>query len=325
MSDRLDRATSDTFLRRPGRTFFGAPAVEDVDRLEAQVGFLGIPYDQGTIIPFIRSGSFAGPALVRDTRTRLRETRPDGTSAGWFDIETERQHLEGRLADCGDVLVGGGDSSLNLARITEAARRIAARGALVAAVGGDHSVSFPVGRGVSAVYEAVDVVHIDAHADFADTVYGSKFSHGSNLRRLSELPGVEAVAALGLRSVDRDQYDDMKRLGVRWASTRAILEEGPAAVVERTVRPTANIYVSIDIDVLDGGLVPGTTLPEPGGLVYRQLRDLLAAIATRGRIVGFDIVETSGAQHDLNTSMTTAWLIVHFLTAIFADGGSRAG
>ncbi len=91
-------------------------------------------------------------------------------------------------------------------------------------------------------------------------------------------------------------------------------------MVERTVRPTKNIYVSIDIDVLDGGLVPGTTLPEPGGLAYRQLRDLLAAISTRGRIVGFDIVETSGAQHDLNTSMTTAWLIVHFLTAIFERG-----
>jgi agmatinase len=325
MTDGLDRASSDSFLRRPGRTFFGSPAVEDLDRLEAEVGFLGIPYDQGTIIPFIRSGSFAGPALVRDTRTRLRETRPDGTSAGWFDIETERHYLEGlRLADCGDVLVGGGDSDLNLGRITEAARRIATRGALVAAVGGDHSVSFPVGRGVSEVYQAVDVVHIDAHADFADTIYGSKFSHGSNLRRLSELPGVQQVAALGLRSVDRDQYDDMKRLGVGWASTRAILEEGPAAVVERTVRPATNIYVSIDIDVLDGGLVPGTTLPEPGGLAYRQLRDLLAAISTRGRIVGFDIVETSGAQHDLNTSMTTAWLIVHFLSAIFAEGGSSA-
>jgi agmatinase len=68
--------------------------------------------------------------------------------------------------------------------------------------------------------------------------------------------------------------------------------------------------------VLDSGLVPATTLPEPGGISYRQLREMLAAIATKGQIVGFDIVETSAAQTDLATAMTTAWLIIHFLTAI---------
>jgi agmatinase len=180
-------------------------------------------------------------------------------------------------------------------------------------------VSFPVGRGVADVYGTVDVVHIDAHSDFADTIHGSRLSHGSQLRRLHELSTTDRLTALGLRSVDRDQYDDMVRLGVGFASTKAILDEGPAAVVERLVRPGRDLYVSIDIDVLDGGIVPGTTLPEPGGIDFRQLRDLLVAIAGQGRVVGFDIVETSAAQHDVNTSMTTAWLIVHFLSAIHAD------
>lgn len=312
-----DRPSSDTLVRPATRTFFGAPAVADLDVLDAQVGFLGVPYDQGTIIPFIRSGSFAGPRLVRETRTRLKETRPDGASAGWFDIETERQYLDGiRMADCGDVLVAGGDVLLSQERMTAAARRIAERGALVVAVGGDHSISFPVGRGVADVYGTVDVVHIDAHPDFADSIYGSRLQHGSQLRRLSELPTTDRIAALGLRAVDRDQYEDMRRLGVGFASTRAIIEEGPAAVVDRFVRPADSIYVSIDIDVLEGGMVAGTTLPEPGGLAYRQLRDLLAAIATKGRIVGFDVVETSGAEPNLSTAMTSAWLVVHFLSAI---------
>ena len=306
-------------LTRPAtRTFFGAPAVDDLDQLNARIGFIGVPTDQGVIIPFIRSGAFAGPRLVRETRTRLRETRPDGTSAGWFDIETERHYLEGvRLADCGDVLIAGGDVQLSQARTTAAIRKIAQRGAMVVAVGGDHSISFPVGRGVAEAHGMVDVVHLDAHPDFADSIYGSKFQHGSQLRRLHELPTIGHIAALGLRSVDRDQYEDMKRLGVSFASTRALLEEGPTAVVDRLVRPAEKLYVSIDIDVLDSGLVPATTLPEPGGISYRQLRELLASIATKGRIVGFDIVETSAAQADLATAMTTAWLIVHFLTAIF--------
>jgi agmatinase len=304
-------------LRSATRTFFGAPAVDDLERLDARVAFLGVPTDQGVIIPFIRSGAFAGPRLVRETRTRLRETRPDGASAGWFDIETERHCLEGvRLADCGDVLIAGGDVLLSQARITAAARKIAERGAMVVAVGGDHSISFPVGRGVAEGHGMVDVVHIDAHPDFADSIYGSKLQHGSQLRRLSELPTTNRITALGLRSVDRDQYEDMKRLGVGFASTRALLEEGPGAVVDRLVQPAERLYVSIDIDVLDSGLVPGTTLPEPGGIAYRQLRELLATIATKGRVVGFDVVETSAAQADLATAMTSAWLIIHFLTAI---------
>jgi agmatinase len=116
----------------------------------------------------------------------------------------------------------------------------------------------------------------------------------------------------------------MKRLGVGFASTRTVLEEGPTATIERLVRPGKDVYVSIDIDVLEGALVPATTLPEPGGLAYRQLRELLEAIARRGRIVGFDIVETSAAQNDLATAMTSAWLVVHFLSAIFADQGKPA-
>jgi agmatinase len=84
------------------------------------------------------------------------------------------------------------------------------------------------------------------------------------------------------------------------------------------VRPAPYLYVSIDIDVLDGGLVPATTLPEPNGISYRQLREMLQAIAGKGRVVGFDIVETNAA-HDQGvfTTRVTSWLIVHFLSAIF--------
>jgi agmatinase len=317
-----ERPAMETMIRPATRTFFGAPPAADLDALDAQVAFVGVPWDQGVIIPFIRSGAYAGPRLVRETRTRLRDTLADGTSAGWFDIEAEREFLAGvRMADCGDVLVAGGDVALSHERITAVSRRVAERGALLVAVGGDHSVSFPVGRGVADVHEKVDVVHIDAHADFADAIYGSRFQHGSQLRRLYELPQVERISALGLRSVDRDQYEDLKRLGVGFASTQAILEEGPTAVVERLVHADRSLYVSIDIDVLEGALVPATTLPEPGGLAYRQLRELLGAIARKGRVVGFDIVETSAAQPDVATAMTTAWLIVHFLSALSDAGG----
>src|SRR5439155_1033569 len=93
------------------------------------------------------AGRSSSSRVARATRTRLRETKADGTSAGWFDIETERHYLDGvRMADCGDVFVAGGDVDLSHRRMTEVSRKIADRGALVAAVGGDHSISFPIGR-----------------------------------------------------------------------------------------------------------------------------------------------------------------------------------
>jgi agmatinase len=77
--------------------------------------------------------------------------------------------------------------------------------------------------------------------------------------------------------------------------------------------------VSIDLDVLDPSIVPGTTLPEPGGLGYRRLREVLAAVAGRGRVVGFDVVELN-PPHDVgtNTARVAAWIVTHFLSEIFA-------
>ena len=77
-------------VRSATRTFFGSPVCDDLSTLEAQVGFIGVPWDQGVIIPFIRSGAFAGPRLVRETRTRLRETKPE--FAAW--IKNHRQLAE---------------------------------------------------------------------------------------------------------------------------------------------------------------------------------------------------------------------------------------
>lgn len=99
-----------------------------------------------------------------------------------------------------------------------------------------------------------------------------------------------------------------------------MLESGPQQVVERLVPDGGTLYVSIDIDVLDLPIVPGTTIPEPGGLSYRDLRQALDAVARKARVVGFDIVELD-PPHDLTaaTSRVTTWLIVHFLSSIFTE------
>lgn len=301
------------------RTFFGSPSVPELDALDAQVAFLGVPYDAGTPQPGNRTGQAAGP-----TASRLRSfeqfdyrSSPERGASGWYDVEADRDFLVGvTMADVGDVAIQGSEVERNFDRITESARRIVERGSLLVAIGGDHSISYPLGRGMEAVGE-IDIVHVDAHADFCNQLDGARYTGASQLRRLSELPFVGHVTALGLRNVVREEIDGMRDYGARWA-TSLELERGPAEAVRRLVPESDALYVSIDLDVLDLSLVPGTTLPEPGGPSYRQLRETLVEIARRGRVVAFDIAELN-PPYDLaaSTARITTWLITHFLSEIF--------
>ena len=306
------------------RTFFGVPSVRGLDVLDAQVAFLGVPYDGGTPQPGIPTGQRAGPAAAREASEaqlyypRLRAGEDDPGAEGWYDVETDRDYLIGvRMADVGDVAIQGSDTEANYGRISSAAQAIVERGALLVAIGGDHSISYPLGRGMQPLGE-FDVVHIDAHTDFLDDLDGARLTGASQLRRLAELPFVGTVTALGVRNVDRVEVAGMRELGGRWATTRDLLDRGASSVVRETVPQTDALYVSIDLDVLDSSIAPGHSLQEPGGLSYRQLRATLIEVARRGRVIGFDVVELNPARDPSGTTARVAtWIVTHFLSEIF--------
>jgi agmatinase len=284
-------------------TFYGAPSVPDLAALDAQVALLGVPYDRGTP-PGLPTGQRGGPAAAR-----AASVEQFAVGAGFYDVETGRDHLVGvTLADVGD--------EADYDRLSAVTSAIAARGALLAAFGGDHAISFPLGRGLEAL-GPFDVVHVDAHADFYDEVEGSRSTGASQLRRLAELPFVGMVSAIGLRNADRAEIDDIRGHGGRFATTREVLERGAADVVAENVRATP-LYVSVDLDVLDSSVAPGHSLPEPGGLSYRELRALLAAVAHRGRVIGFDVVELNPALDPSGaTARVAAWVATHLLCEVF--------
>jgi agmatinase len=305
-------------------TFFGVPGLRDPAELRSQVAFLGVPYDGGTPQPGLPTGQRAGPGAVREaSRDQFdypppRDDGSDPGAEGFYDVEAARDYLGGvTMADVGDVAIQGSDTEANYARITEAARGIAERGSLMAAVGGDHSISYPLGEGMEPL-DKFDVVHVDAHTDFLDKLDGARLTGASQLRRLAELPFVGTVTALGVRNVDRSEIEGMRELGGRWATALEVLERGGEEVVRETVPEAARIYVSIDLDVLDSSIAPGHSLPEPGGLSYRQLRAVLAAVARRGRVIGLDLVELNPARDPSGTTArVAAWTLSHFLGEIF--------
>jgi agmatinase len=307
-------------LTTGARTFFGVPSVVELANVTAQVAFLGVPFDGGTPQPGNRTGQKLGPAAARHAsweQFTYGESLEEG-AAGWYDIETDRDRLRGvTMVDVGDVVIQGADDHGNFARMREAANRIVGHGCVLVAVGGDHSISFPLAAGVAA-HRRVEMVHVDAHADFWDELDGSRLTGASQLRRIAELPDILGVTALGLRNVEREEVDAMRELGVRFATTLDLVDRGPEAVVSELVPECDAIYLSIDLDVLDLGLVPGTTLPEPGGLSYRELRATLAAVARRGRVVAFDIAELNPpADSSGATARLATWLITHLLSELF--------
>jgi len=112
--------------------------------------------------------------------------------------------------------------------------------------------------------------------------------------------------------------DGLWEFGGRWATSLDVIERGGDVVVRELVPDQTALYVSIDIDVLDPSVAPGVSLPEPGGLSYRQLRRVLVEVARRGRVIGFDVVELNPARDPSGvTSRAAAWLIAHFLSEIF--------
>ena len=178
------------------RTFFGVPAAVDPASVTAQVAFLGVPFDGGTPQPGNRTGQKLGPAAARQASWE-QFAYGEGPAIGWYDIESDCDRLRGvTMVDVGDVVIQGADDHGNFARMREAASLISAQGSVLVAVGGDHSISFPLVAGVAA-HRRLAMVHVDAHADFLEELDGSRLTGASQLRRIAELPDVAGVTALG--------------------------------------------------------------------------------------------------------------------------------
>lgn len=307
------------------RSFFGTPICEDLDELDAQVAFLGVPFDQGTTN---RPGARFGPNGVRDTMVyRYVNVAGEGGAAvapGYFDIDTVTTLLEGvTMADCGDVNVAPSNVDLGFERLTRSLESILDRGAFPVIVGGDHAVTFPAVRAFQR-YDPLDIVHFDAHLDFTHAYQGEvMYAHGSPIRRCSELSFVRNITSIGLRVVRKDPYEDALQRGVQMISAGRFRELGPEGVVE-IVPEARNLYVTVDIDVLDPMQAPGTGTPAVGGLFYEELRDALRLLPSRGRIVGLDVVEVAPMyDHAETTTRVAAQLILDLLGVLFPGASAN--
>ena len=297
-------------------SFLKAPVVRLDGDWSADVALLGVPFDQAT---GFRTGTRFGPRAIRDISVRLSSLSA-GNKPGYYDLRSGQTRAQCSFVDAGDVdilpLLWERDFDL----ITASVAALLKRKALPLIAGGDHSVSFPIIRAF-AEHGPITVVQFDAHLDYRDDAMGVRYGHGNVLRRARELPFVEKVVSLGIRSL-RTRKEDREahaQHGNILVPSWDIHTKGPDGIAD-LLPNNRNIYVTFDIDALDPGIAPGIGTPEVGGLSYEQARRLLELVISKNRLVGFDLVEVNPS---LDVSQITALLSLQIMVEAIGFAFSR--
>lgn len=289
-------------------TFAKTPLCSDLNQLEADIAILGAPCDisiQG------RTGARLGPRGIR-----LQSTRFSYSPQGSYDTERDDFYISTdrwKIVDCGDADLVPGDLENSFENIEAAVRKIVERGAMPVVMGGDHSITIPVARGLKDA-GPFHVIHFDSHLDWTDNRGGQRFSNGSPCRYMSLLPYVDKIAHLGIHGIGSSQksdFEDAKAYGDLILSPRQIRKIG----IEETLKllPKGERYfVTIDVDAMDYSIAAGTGSPMHGGLYYDEMNDLLEGVAKLGHIVGFDFVEVAPPYDD--ASGTTCYLAARLMS-----------
>ena len=299
------------------RTMFRVPMCANIDELDADVAFIGMPFDQGT---FGRPGARYGPDALRDAPRAYSYLDPYGHGSdaeGFFDADAGDELLRGiTMADCGNVSVSPSEVAHNFERLAGVVQRVAQRDALPVILGGDHAITFPAVAGL-AQFAPLDIVHFDAHLDYTHHYQGALLTHGSPIRRCHELEHVGSITSVGIRSVRRAPYEEAVSHGNGIITLRRFREMGPEAVAE-SIPVGSNLYITFDVDALDPVQAPGTGTPEVGGLFYEETRRCLETLVRRSNLVAFDVVEVAPAYDvsDLTAQVATR-LIMDILAARF--------
>lgn len=264
------------------------PICPDLNELDADVAIIGVPNDMGTQW---KSGARMGPRGIREGST-LYSFGLNGA----YDIEKDITYLgpKWKVLDCGDVDMVHGDLMQCHENTEEAVRKIVSKGAMPVVLGGDHSITIPIGKGLEDL-GPIHVIQIDAHLDWADHRSGQRYGHGSCMRRLSEMDHIQQMFQFGIRGISSSLKEDVeaaKEYGSVILSPRQMRKMGVEKVLEQ-IPEGERYYITLDIDGLDPSVAPATGTPSPGGLIYDEVNELLEGIAKRGQVVAFDIVEVA--------------------------------
>lgn len=276
---------------------------------DADVCVMGITFDGAASVG---KGAALGPAEIR----KCSEVLPPVNSTGEFFEEL-------KVYDMGDV-----EFSLDWAayykEVEEEALKLLQTDKFCIFLGGDHSVTIPLGKALGKYYEGkkLGVIHFDSHPDLCDEYEGSKWSHACPLKRvLEDAIEPEDLAQVGIRSYE---YEEVEFYAAHPETmvikAYEIFREGYEAATEKLIEKFKDydaVYITLDIDVLDPAYAPGTGTPEAGGLSSRELMYMINQLMEKLPVKAMDIVEVSPSLDTEN--QITSWAAVKIIYEVFAQ------
>ena len=291
----------------PG-TMMRLPAVDSAEGMD--VVFIGIPLDVGTSN---RPGTRFGPKQIRAESVMLRPYNM-WTRAAPFDSL--------RVGDLGDVPINTFDLKDAVARITDFYNKVLANDVIPLTLGGDHTLSLPVLRAIADKHGPVGLIHVDAHADINEHMFGEAIAHGTPFRRAVEEGLIDPFRTwqIGLRGTGytAEDFDWARDQGFTVVQAEELWHQSAAPLIERARAAMGDgpVYLTFDIDSLDPGFAPGTGTPEIGGLTPIQAIEIIRGC--RGlNLVGADLVEVSPPYDPQgNTALLAANLIYEMLCVL---------
>lgn len=267
----------------------------EADYEEAEIVLFGAPFDATTSF---RPGTRFGSQAVRNESFGLETYSP------YQDKDME----EIRVFDSGDLELPPGDTEKALEMIAERTRRILEDGKLPFMIGGEHLVTLGSVRAAEEKYPDLHIIHFDAHADLLEDYMGVQLSHACVLRRCHELLGDGRIYQFGIRSGIKSEFQWAKEGHVKMQKFDfRNLEE---AIMELQGKP---VYFTIDLDVLDPSVFPGTGTPEAGGVSFMELLGAILEVAAGCHIVGCDVNELSPAYDLSGVSTAVAGKVIREL------------
>jgi agmatinase len=275
------------------------------------VAIVGIPFDTGVTY---RPGARFGPAAVREHSSRIEQYHPP------LDVDVT-EYLT--VIDYGDTPIVPMETLESYQLIEETIWTVVEGGVIPVGIGGDHSVTLPELRAVARRFGPLALVHFDAHVDTWDTIWGTRYNHGTPFRRAVEEGMVDPVRSIqiGIRGSlgERGELEQSRELGFEvwtaWEVRRAGIERVLEAVRQRVGQHP--VFVSFDIDFLDPAFAPGTGTPEVGGFAMWEAQELVWGLVGLN-IVAADVVEVLPDRDPAGVTALNAANIVFDLLAVLA-------
>lgn len=278
-------------LNRNVETFIGC----DADYKDARIVLFGAPFDSTTSF---RPGTRFAPHAIRSESFGLETYSP------WQDRDLE----DISVFDSGDIELCIGSAEKALDQISERTATILADGKIPFMIGGEHLVTLGAFREVFKKYPDVHIIHFDAHTDLRDDYLDVKLSHACVMRRCHDLIGDGRIHQFGIRSGERAEW--------QWAreghtDLHPFSFDGLAEVVKGL--GSTPVYFTIDLDVMDPSVFPGTGTPEYGGVTFMQLFEALKTVCYGCNIVGLDVNELCPPYDQTGASTAAACKIIREL------------